>query len=332
MSFADPIAFVLLAAVAAELWLSWPTRTRGPRARLGFPAIALFDADAPRGRARWATLPNVLRACGLLLVVVALARPRSVKEMRDTRIRGRNIVLTLDISSSMKALDFKTGNRLEVAKQVLADFIPRRRDDFMGIVVFAGKTFMQAPLTTDADVLLDLLHRVDIGMLPDGTGIGTALTMGEGRLKDLPRGSGVILLITDGGNNTGYPDPLTAAAAARALGIRVYTIGVSSRGATPIALYKTGRPATMEAPLAISTVEERLLQQIATVTGGRYYRASDETALAGVMTDVDRLEKTELHLREVESYREYYALALVPALLLLAADVVLRSTWLRTLP
>ncbi len=333
MHFANPLAFLLLVVVATELWLLWPTRQRGgPQARVGFPTLELLRDPAHRGRARWMILPSILRTCGLVLLVVALARPRSVSEIRDLRLRGRNIVLTLDISSSMKALDFKTGNRLEVAKRVLTNFIPQRRQDFIGLVVFAGKAFMQAPLTTDMGVLLELLRRADIGMLPDGTAIGTALTMGENRLKELPRGSGVIVLITDGGNNTGYPDPLTAAAVAHAIGVRIYTVGVSSRGATPVAPYVTGRPATMEAPSALSTAEERLLRQIATVSGGRYYRASDDAALASIMIDIDRLEKTELHLREVERYREYYPVVLGAALLLLAADIVLRSTWLRTIP
>ncbi len=249
MQFADPWAFVLLVVVAADAMRAWPRRDRVPAAHLGFPGVSFLAGEPAAGRVRWLRLPPAMRTLALALLVVALARPRADGLRHDTPVRGRNIVLTLDISSSMKALDFRTGNRIEVAKRVLGDFVARRRGDFLGLVVFAGRAFTQAPLTTDADVVLELLHRADIGLLPDGTAIGTALAMSESHLEDLPRESGVIVLLTDGGNNTGYPDPLAAAEAARALGIRIYAIGVSSRGATPIAPYETGRPATMEAPL-----------------------------------------------------------------------------------
>jgi Ca-activated chloride channel homolog len=329
--FADPTALLLLALVPAYLWLAWPRRGRGPRDHLSFPALALLGST--RGaRARWANLPIALRAGALVLLALALARPQGEGELHEDRLRGRNIVLTLDISSSMKALDFSAGNRLDVSKQMLANFIGAREDDFLGLVVFASRAFTQAPLTNNRAVLFDLLDRVDIGMLPDGTAIGTALAMSENQLKDLPRRSGVIVLITDGGNNTGYPDPLTAAQAARALGIRIYTIGVSSGGPAKTDLYRTGRPATMEAPSALSHRDESILQRIASISGGRYYRVTDRRVLAGVLGEIDRLEKTELRLRDVRSYREHFALLLVPALVLLTAELALRVGWLRTLP
>jgi Ca-activated chloride channel homolog len=330
--FADPWAFALLIAVVAEAWLTWPRRRRAPSARMGFPAVPFLAEAGRRGRVRWTLLPSALRTGALCLMVVAIARPRADGERRDTPVTGRNIVLTLDISSSMKALDFRNGSRLDAAKHVLAEFVARRRRDFLGLVVFAGRAFTQAPLTNDGSVLLDLLRRADIGLLPDGTAIGTALAMSEYHLKDLPRESGVIVLITDGGNNTGYPDPLAAAEAARALGIRIYTIGVSSGGATPVALYATGRPATMEAPSALSTAEERTLRRIASISGGRYYRAADDAALSRVLADVDGLERTERRLHEVLSYREYGTIPLTIALLLLTAELALRATWLRTVP
>jgi Ca-activated chloride channel homolog len=332
MRFADPWALALLVLVVVEAWVSWARRGWAPPTQLGFPAAGFLEDGPDRGRVRWLRLPPILRTLALALIVVALARPQTDGALRDTTVRGRNIVVTLDISSSMKALDFRTGNRLEVAKRVVADFIAHRRYDFMGLVVFAGRAFTQAPLTNDRVVLLDLLRRVDIGLLPDGTAIGTALAMGEAHLEDLPRQSGVIVLITDGGNNTGYPDPLTAAEAARALGIRIYTIGVSSRGKTPIALYETGRPATMEAPSALSSVEERTLQRIASISGGRYFRASDDGTLNRVLTDIDRLEGTDRHLREVLSYHEHFVIPLLVALVLLVLDVGMRTTWLRTVP
>ena len=334
MRLADPWALTLLVLVVAEGWLAWARDRSTPPTQLAFPGSKFLEAtpDDRRGRVRWLPLPDVLRTLALSLIVLALARPQVDGAVRDTPVHGRNIVVTLDISSSMKALDFRSGNRLEAAKRVVADFITRRRSDFMGLVVFAGRAFTQAPLTNDRPVLLDLLRRVDIGLLPDGTAIGTALAMGEAHLEDLPRESGVIVLITDGGNNTGYPDPLTAAEAARALGIRIYTIGVSSHGKTPIALYETGRPATMEAPSPLSSVEERTLQRIASISGGRYFRASDDGTLDRVLADIDRLEGTDRHLVEVLSYHEYFVVPLLVGLVMLVVDVVLRSTWLRRIP
>jgi len=330
--FADPWSFALLALVAADAWRTRARRGGAAARYLGFPAVAFLGDAAGGGRTRWLPLPAALRTLALALIVIALARPRADGERRDIPVRGRNIVLTLDISSSMKALDFRTGNRLEVAKRVLADFVARRRGDFLGLVVFAGRAFTQAPLTNDADVTLDLLRRADIGMLPDGTAIGTALAMSESHLQDLPRGSGVIVLLTDGGNNTGFPDPLVAAEAARALGIRIYTIGVSSRGATPVAPYETGRPATMEAPSTLSSREEQILQRIASISGGRYFRVSDDGALTHVLSEIDALERTERHLSEVLSYREYFVVPLSAAVVLLMLELVLGATWLRTIP
>jgi Ca-activated chloride channel family protein len=323
MTFADSWAFWLLLLVAADgMW----HRTS---ARLGLPV----DVTAlPTGRARWAWLPRALGLLGLACCIVALARPRTDGDVRETRLSGRSIMLTLDISSSMKAPDFRAGSRLTIAKQVLSDFVGQRHHDFMGLVLFAGRAFTQAPLTNDGPVVRDLLDRAEIGLLPDGTAIGTALAMGEAHLADVPRGTGVIVVLTDGGNNAGSPDPLTAAAAARALGIRIYTVGVSARATTPTAPYLTGRPASMESPSALTTVEERLLRQIATVSGGRYYRATDDNALRGVMGEIDQLERSEVHLTEVLSYHEYFWVPLVVGLLLLLASLVLRTTVLRTVP
>jgi len=332
MRFADPSALGLVVLVPVYLSLAWPRRGRAPRDHLGFPALALLDGASGGTRERWANVPLLLRSAALALLVIALARPQGAAEVHDQRLRGRNVMLTLDISSSMKALDFQTGNRLEVSKEVLRDFIGARAGDFLGLVLFASRAFTQSPLTNNRAVLLDLLDRADIGMLPDGTAIGTALAMSERQLEDFPRGSAVIVLITDGGNNTGSPDPLTAAEAARALGIRIYAVGMTGSGPAKTDLYRTGRPATMEASGTLSSSDECTLQRIASRSGGRFYRASDRQALAGVLGEIDRLEKAELHLREVRRQREYFALLAVPALLLLAVELALRVSWLRTLP
>jgi Ca-activated chloride channel family protein len=319
MHFANPWAFLLLAAVVADA-----LRDRRPRQWIALPIVELPQTR----RSRWARRVTWLRPAALALLVLALARPRVEGEVRETKMRGRNVMLALDISSSMKARDLGDASRIDLAKRVLGDFVSRRPNDFLGLVVFAGRAFTQAPLTTDDAVLLDLLHRADIGLLPDGTAIGTALAMAELHLEDLPRGSGVIVLLTDGGNNTGAPDPLTAASIARALGIRVYAVGVSSNKVS-----RSEIPASMgEAPSSLTTFEERLLQRIATTSGGRYYRATDNATLEHVIAEIDRLERTELKLREVLSYRELFAVPLAIALLLFGSAAMLRSTVLRGVP
>ncbi|MBX6331571.1 MAG: BatA domain-containing protein, partial [Gemmatimonadaceae bacterium] len=169
MHFAEPRALWLLALVPLVLWAAWPRRRRPPRARLGYSVLALLERASRGVRARWAWLPIALRAAVFALVVLALARPRRPAEVREERVRGRNVVIAIDISSSMKAPDFRGGNRLDASKRVLADFIARRSADFLGMVLFAGRAFTQAPLTNDHAVLTELLQRAEIGMLPDGT-------------------------------------------------------------------------------------------------------------------------------------------------------------------
>src|SRR5918998_2915001 len=195
---------------------------------VGFSALFLLPEHPESRRARWLPLLNALRVVGLILLIVALARPQLPHDVQETRLRSRNIMVALDISSSMKAGDFQPGNRLEVARRVLSEFVQQREGDLIGLVTFAGRTFLQSPLTPDTDLLGETIERVDIGMLPDGTAIGTALAMSLNQLKDLPPKASVVLLITDGANNTGKPSPFSAAEAARALGVRIHAIGLST--------------------------------------------------------------------------------------------------------
>ena len=232
MRFADPFWLLLLLVPASYAWTRWRRRRRAPDERIGFPGLAFLDGAPVSRRSRWPWLPDGLRLLGLALLIVALARPQVPHEVRQIRSKARNIMIALDISSSMKAGDFKPGNRLMVARKVLADFSAERRGDLLGLVIFAGRAFLQAPLTPDTDLLHRMLGRIDIGMLPDGTAIGTALAMCLVQLKDLPSKASVIVLITDGANNTGKPSPLVAAEAARAIGVRVHTIGVSAADTT----------------------------------------------------------------------------------------------------
>ena len=334
MRFADPLALLLLVFVGAYLWLRWPRRTRMPRVSLPLPTFALLPDAARSGRVRWLWLPVAVRAAVLTLLILALARPRTPGAVRNENLRGRNIVFALDISSSMKAEDFAP-SRLGAARQVLADFVHARQGDFMGLVLFASRPFTQVPLTDDESVMLQMLRNADIGLLPDGTAIGPALAMAENLLKDLPRNSGLIILVTDGGNNTGTPDPLTAAALARAIGVRVYAVGMAAGGAHAALpdewVRGRGRLYQSAAP-SLSSQDEDLLRAIAHESGGEYYRASDANALQGIVSHIDALEQSRIQVRDILSWQEYYLPLTVAALVLFAFELSLRSLWLRTVP
>jgi Ca-activated chloride channel family protein len=330
MRFADPWLLLLLvipAGLAVRLFLR---RRRPPAARLGFPALGFLAAEPVARRARWRLLPDVLRLGALALLVLALARPQVPHEVREVRSKARNLMLALDISSSMKATDFKPGNRLEVARQVLGDFARRREGDLLGLVIFAGRSFLQAPLTPDTELLGAMLDRVEIGQLPDGTGIGTALALCLSQLKDLPSRASAIVLITDGANNTGSPGPFVAAEAARAIGVRIHTIGVSAPDTTGLDdgfIWRQGRT-----PDRLTSSDERVLRRIADRSGGEYFRATDPQALEGIMEKLDPLEREEVRINQTRDYRELFPWLLAPALLLFAAALVLRGGPLRTLP
>ena len=264
---------------AALAWSGWrPPPARAGRLASPSPGSPFSPARRSRAGRRWPWLPDALRTLGLALLIVALARPQVPHEVRQIRSKSRNIMIALDISSSMKAGDFKPGNRLMVARQMLADFTRDREGDLLGLVIFAGRAFLQAPLTPDTDLLQQMLGRIDIGMLPDGTAIGTALTMCLAQLKDLPPKASVIVLITDGANNTGKLSPLVAAEAARAIGVRIHTIGVSAADTTgarqAVHLARGGRT-----PDRLTSGDEAILQRVSERSGGTYFRATDPETL-----------------------------------------------------
>jgi Ca-activated chloride channel family protein len=331
MRFADPLFLLLLVVPAAWAVARWRARSQAPAERIGFPSLAFLAGAPTTRRSRWPWLPEALKMLGLTLLVVALARPQVPHEVRQIRSKSRNIMLALDISSSMKAGDFKPGNRLMVARRVLADFSRERKGDLLGLVIFAGRAFLQAPLTPDTDLLDRMLGRVDIGMLPDGTAIGTALAMCLNQVKDLPATASVIVLITDGANNTGKPSPLVAAEAARAIGVRIHTIGVSAADTTgpdKQFIWRWGG----RTPDRLTSGDEAILKRISDRSGGRYFRATDPEALAHILSAIDPIERREVKISETRDYRELYAFVLAPALVLLAAGLVLGATRLRSVP
>ncbi|HEY8258920.1 MAG TPA: VWA domain-containing protein [Gemmatimonadales bacterium] len=330
MRFADPWFLLLLLAPLGRAWWLWARRRRAPEQRIGFPALAFLEGMPTSRRVRWQWLPPALNLIALSFLILAFARPQVPHEVRQIRSRARNIMVALDISSSMKAGDFKPGNRLMVARRVLADFVAQRQGDLLGLVIFAGRSFLQAPLTPDADLLHRMLGRVDIGMLPDGTAIGTALALCLAQLKDLPPKASVIVLITDGANNTGQPTPFVAAEAARAIGVRIHTIGVSAADTSGLDkrfIWRQGRT-----PDRLTNTDEAVLKRIANRSGGEYFRATDPDALEKILTKIDPLERRDVQISETRDYRELYPYFLVPALILLVIEALLGVTRLRTLP
>jgi Ca-activated chloride channel family protein len=328
MRFASPALLLLLLLPLAGAIRAWLRRRRPPAARLAFPGLR-FAAGLPRSaRERFHALPALLLLLGSTALIVALARPQLAGEAEPTRVRSRNIILALDISSSMKATDFQPGNRLEVARTILRQFIQRRQGDLMGLVIFAGRAFLQAPLTTDVAVLDRLAERMEIGLLPDGTGIGTALTLGLNQLKNLQKNASVIVLITDGANNTGVPSPMQAAEAAHALGIRIHTIGLSSADTNSLAL--NGVWSFRSLAPRLTGKDEAALKEIAARSGGQYYKATDPQALEEIMSEIDPMERIEVTVSESRKYYELFPWFLGAGVVLLLLEAFLGATWLRS--
>lgn len=328
LRFAHPWFLLGLVLVAAAVALLWLQRRNRPVAEFSYLGLLDKTGTTMRVRARW--LPTALSVLALVLIVGAIARPQSGTSSREITSEGIDIMLVLDVSGSMKAEDFKPNNRLYVAKQVIREFVKGRTNDRIGLVVFAGQSFTQCPLTLDYDVLIGFLDKIDFGMVEDGTAIGMALANAINRLRDSKAKSKIVILLTDGVNNRGEIDPLTAADVAKTLGIKVYTIGAGKPGN---ALYPVEDPVFGKRYVYIpNEIDEDVLQQIATRTGGRYYRAQSEQMLEKVYKEISLLEKTKVKIKEYVQYRELFGYLAVAALCALVLGGVLRNTWLRSLP
>jgi Ca-activated chloride channel family protein len=268
--------------------------------------------------------------CGaVVLMIVALARPQTSESGSSSTTRGIDIVLALDVSSSMLARDF-TPDRIAAAKEVAANFINDRPRDRIGLVIFASESFTQSPLTTDKATLLNLLAQVRTGIVEDGTAIGGGLATSVNRLRESDAVSKVIILLTDGVNNAGQIAPLTAAEIAKSLGIKVYTVGVGSRGNAPYpALDAWGNTVMVSMPVEI---DEEMLTGIATTTGGRYFRATDRNSLQAIYDEINQLETTTIETNEFTRYNELYGRFALWALVLLVAEFLLSALYLRQIP
>jgi Ca-activated chloride channel family protein len=264
----------------------------------------------------------------IALLLVVLARPQSTDSWQNVNTEGIDIMMVLDISTSMLAQDFRP-NRLEAAKTVAATFINGRPNDNIGLVVFAAESFTQCPLTTDHTILLNLFKDIQCHMIEDGTAIGLGLANAVSRIKDSQAKSKVIILLTDGVNNRGEIAPVTAAEIARSFGIRVYTIGVGTKGMAPYPIQTAAGTRMMDIEVLI---DEQLLQQIATTTGGQYFRATDNASLRNIYTEIDQLEKTKLSVQEYSKKQEEYKNMALIVFGLLLLEMLVRYMLLRKIP
>lgn len=272
-----------------------------------------------------------IKILALIFLILALMRPQKVNEFKDIITEGVDIVITLDTSGSMQAMDFKPKNRLEVAKNVIRSFIKDREGDRIGLVVFAAKAVTLVPLTIDYDVLLKFLNDIHIGMLPDGTAIGDALGVAVNRVKNGSAKSKVIILLTDGVNNTGEVSPLTAAEIAKKMGIKVYTVGVGTNGVAPIYV-KNPYTGTKHIAYMKVQIDEKLLKKIAKMTGGKYFRATDTNTLKRIFKTINSLEKSKIKVKSYYTYRELFYIPLLISIFLILLAYFLDETLLKRLP
>lgn len=329
IEFAHPALLLLLALPIVVMVLGRGRREADPSVAR-HARLRLFHRRAVTWRVRLRRFLPRLSLLALALLAVALARPRIPHYSQEVEGEGIDIVVVLDISGSMRALDFQPQDRLQVAKQVIRDFIDGRPHDRIGLVLFAAKAFTQCPITLDRSVLKGFLDEVEVGLIDDGTAIGLGLATAVNRLKHSQARSKTIILLTDGLNNVPTLEPETAAELAKTLGVRVYTVGVGKEGYAPFPVDDPlfGRRLQQRE----THIDEELLRRIAQSTGGSMFRAEDSAALASIFATIDQLETTRYETTVSTYYRELMAWFAGPALLLLALESLLGQTWLRRLP
>ncbi|MBP8945657.1 MAG: VWA domain-containing protein [Paludibacteraceae bacterium] len=327
MTFHNPgYLFLLLLLIPIIFWYVWEMHKSD--ASLQFSSLKEIKLFPKSKRIKLRHLPFILRILVIVLLIFALARPQSSNSLRNKTIEGIDIMIALDISGTMLAEDLKP-NRLEASKAVATEFILSRPNDNIGLVVFAAQSFTQCPLTTDHDALINLIKGVNYGMIEDGTAIGLGLANAVNRIKEGKAKSKIIILLTDGSNNRGDIAPITAAEIAKTFGIRVYTIGVGSHGMVRVPVQT---PFGLKYQMMESEFDEQTLQEIATVTGGKYFRATDNTKLRSIYQEIDRMEKTKINISEYSKKNEMYPYFVMIAFILLSLEIVLRNTILNKLP
>jgi len=325
--FQYPIVLNLLLLLPALIWFYYKY-FRKKETAVRYSSLAFFSNMKPTLREKIIHLPFILRVLSIAFLIIALARPQSFSSGENILTEGIDIVMVLDISSSMLAEDFKP-NRLEAAKKVVSEFISNRKYDRIGLVIFSKEGFTQCPMTIDYDVIRNLLKDIKSGLIEDGTAIGNAIANGVDRLKDSKSKSKVMILVTDGVNNSGEVDPLTAADIAKTFGVKVYTIGVGTYGQAP---YPFQTPFGLRYQMVPVEIDENLLKQISDVTGGKYFRATNNKVLEEIYDKINSLEKTKIEITSYSNAAElFYYWALLSAIFLLF-EIFITKFYLRKMP
>ena len=332
MTFANS-AYLLLMLLVIPCILWYILRGNKRRATMSVPTTSMYGGMKKSWKYYLIHMPFILDMVSIVLLSLILARPQTTDRWQDTEIEGIDIMLCVDVSTSMLAEDLKP-NRIEAAKQVASEFINGRPNDNIGLTIFAGEAFTQCPMTVDHAVLLNMFQNVssDIaarGIIEDGTAIGMGLANAISRLKDSQAKSKVIILLTDGSNNRGEVSPMTAAEMAKSFGIRVYTIGVGTNGTAPYPVQ--GAYGKQYINVAVE-IDENVLRQIAQTASGQYYRATSNSKLKEVYEEIDKLERTKLQVKEFSKNQEEYQPLALALLLSLLLSILLKQTVLRTIP
>jgi Ca-activated chloride channel homolog len=335
ISYFDDIQFaekqwfwLLLLLPLMSAWYIWKLKKR--EAEINYASFKLFKDIKTPLKAKLRHSLFISRLLAMALLITALARPQSRSSWKDVKTEGIDIIFSLDISLSMLAKDFKP-NRIEVAKDVITDFIDARPDDRLGLVIFGGQAFTQCPLTTDHKVLKNMFTQVKAGMLDQGTAIGLGLATAVARIKDSNAKSKVIILVSDGVSNVGEVSPLTAGELARTYGVRVYCIGVGSRGKAlqPVAQYAPGE---YEYDYVDVEIDEKVMTEISEMTEGKYFRATNKESLKNIYTEIDKMEKTIISEKSFSNKAEHFLPWVIAAVLLLLLEFILHFTLFRAIP
>ena len=327
ISYKNPEFFYLLLLLLPMIaWYLWQQKKLG--ASIQFSSNMGFARIPKNWKYYFRHIVFVLQVLSLSILTVALARPQSSNNWSNVTTKGIDIVIALDISSSMLAMDF-TPNRIEAAKDVAIQFISGRPNDRIGLVIFSGESFTQCPLTTDHATVINLFKGIESGLIEDGTAIGNGLATAVSRLKDSDAISKVVILLTDGDNNRGEIAPVTAAELAKTFGIRVYTIGIGTMGMVP---YPIQTPFGVQVQNVEVKIDEPTLQKIAATTDGKYFRANNNNKLAEIYQEIDKLEKSKIDVKEYSKKEEEYLKYAVAGTLLLLLGMFLKTTIFRNIP
>ena len=331
LDFLHPYFLLLLLLLPLIAWLRGK---RGRSAAIQYSSVEILKQMGKLRRHAAGRFLMALRLLALALLIVALARPRLGNDHTEVQLSGIDIMLAVDVSSSMKAMDFRINgkrvSRITAVKDVVAKFIKERKGDRIGLIAFAGKPYLMSPLVSDHDWLLDRLEEVELGQIEDGTAIGSAVVTATERLSKQKAKSKILIVLTDGMNNAGTASPEIAAEAAKTLGIKIYTIGAGTRGYAP---YPVKDPwGRIHYRRTKVDIDEKTLKKIAEMTGGQYFRATDTDSLQQIYSVINELEKTKRSVRQFSTYKELYLYPLIGGLVLLALELLLSVTRYRRMP